>query len=171
MNRAKYLDSTGSEVSASQALDHDGVLRNSYRMVVPTMFRDSTRGARITDGRTSDPLALHRPGFRVAASDSRLACRDARAEYQTRLINAYKIGDGVQCSECFGSGESVDGEDCPFCDGTGVMPERERSTGKGFGSKNEGGYKGTSSDSRTTTTDQEYQKYDAALAQAYRNNG
>ena len=76
----------------------NGVLRDGARHRVPLQMRDSLTPM-ITDG-TSDPLGLHRPGWRIPSggSESDVALRDsqrklieeARAEYLDRLTNAWK---------------------------------------------------------------------------------
>ena len=76
----------------------NGVLRDGARYRVPLQMRDS-RAPMITDG-TSDPLGLHRPGWRIASggSESDVVLRDsqrklveeAHAEYLDRLTNAWK---------------------------------------------------------------------------------
>jgi hypothetical protein len=74
------------------------VLRDGARHRVRMHMRDG-QGPMITDG-TSDPLGLHRPGWRIPSggSESDVALRDsqrklieeARAEYLDRLTNAWK---------------------------------------------------------------------------------
>jgi hypothetical protein len=132
----------------------------------------------ITDGRTDDRMALHRPGYRINTSDTRQKVADAYAHYETSLVNRYKVGDGeMQCPTCFGSGV-LNGEDCDDCDGTGIMPDYDNDTsngeGGGFGSTNEG----PSSDSRNRsvsldqhrqTMDRLYRERDAADQAAYLN--
>jgi hypothetical protein len=76
----------------------NGVLRDGARHRVPLQMRDG-RAPMITDG-TSDPLGLHRPGWRIPSggSESDVALRDsqrklieeARAEYLDRITNAWK---------------------------------------------------------------------------------
>src|ERR1700681_4663010 len=122
-------------------------------MRVPTTLRDSMRASRpqFTDGNSPvAPEAGLRPGWRIPVEQDRCAVRDAYARYEAGLIRAYRVSDGTQCPECFGSGEGADG-DCKACRGTGIMPERSSGTSKGFGSRNEGGYDkpDPASDSRT----------------------
>jgi hypothetical protein len=162
--RAKYFDSRGRETPEHDALDR-GILRNGFTLRVSTMMRDAAlpgtrQDNRITDGRTTDPMALHRPGFRIPVVNDRRAVRDAYAKYETALVNAYRIGDGKTCPDCGGDGE--DGEICATCHGRGTVSARERSTGKGFG--NEGH---RSEDSRSVTRDQAYKDYDLALSSAW----
>jgi hypothetical protein len=76
----------------------NGVLRDGARRRVPLQMLDS-RAPLVTDG-TSDPLGLHRPGWRIASggSESDVVLRDsqrrlveeAHAEYLDRLTNAWK---------------------------------------------------------------------------------
>jgi hypothetical protein len=163
--------------------DSHGVLRDGHSIRVTlhdaAMSRSGTRQQQqplITDGRSNDAMAMHRPGFRIRTGDTRQPVRDAYADYQTGLVNAYRVKDGeVQCPHCMGSGE-INGEDCLDCDGSGIMPEPDagrpsKGAGKGYGSGNEGGYKGTAGDAaaRQKAVEDSYRAYDADLAQAYRN--
>jgi hypothetical protein len=78
----------------------NGVLRDRARYRVPMHMRDA-QSPMITDG-TDDPLALHRPGWRIASGgnerDARLrdsqrkAIEEAQADYLDRLSNAWKDG-------------------------------------------------------------------------------
>jgi hypothetical protein len=78
----------------------NGVLRDRARHRVPLQMRDSL-APMITDG-TSDPLGLHRPGWRIATGGSerdvvfrdrqRKLIDEAHAEYLDRLTNAWKGG-------------------------------------------------------------------------------
>jgi hypothetical protein len=166
----KYFDSGGSEIDAARALDHNGALRNGFSMRIPTTLRDSAAKPLITDGRTNDPTALHRPGFRIPVVNDRRKVVDAYAKYETGLVtayrvNAYRVGDEeAQCPDCDGSGEDEDGDTCETCNGSGTVSASERSTGKGFG--NEGH---RSEDSRSVTRDQAYKDYDQALSSAWKN--
>ena len=65
-----------------EAFDENGVLRDGARHRVPLQMRDSL-APMITDG-TSDPLGLHRPGWRIPSggSESDVALRDS----QRRLV-------------------------------------------------------------------------------------
>jgi hypothetical protein len=192
MKHRSYFDATGREVTADDALDRHGSLRDTFSMRIPTIFRDSkVTGAgskadkansnRITDGRTDDATALHRPGFRVPVVNDRRSVRDAYATYERSLVNAYRIGDGKQCPVCEGAGEDEDGNECERCEGTGTISkakdEREddrgsRKASKHFGSTNESHH-----DSRTldqVMRDHEanmsklYSALDAELTQAWR---
>jgi hypothetical protein len=116
----------------------EGRLRNVNGALQCVPLKSQDARPQFTDGRTTDPTALNRPGFRVPVVNDRRAVHDAYARYQTGLVNAYRVGDGeMQCPECFGSGEDEDG-DCDACNGTGIMAASKG--GKGFGSSNEGGY-------------------------------
>jgi hypothetical protein len=183
-NRQRYSD--------DDAFDESGILKDGRTTRVSLQMRDAIRRkaresdmlrdvnsrpritTRIVDGNGNDGLALQKPGYRISTDDAgKNRVSDAHREYQTRLVHAYKIGDGVQCSTCFGSGE-INGEDCDDCDGTGVMPERSSSS-KGYGSGNEGS---SSDDSRSVNLDQHrqtmdrlYAARDAELQDAWRNNG
>jgi hypothetical protein len=169
MNRAKYFDSRGHEVDESTAL-RNGVLRDSYRVTVPTMFRDSTRGARFVDG-SGKPLDLtagNRPGYRISTDDAgRRHIEESRFRADRAACNQWRCGDGQRvCPDCDGDGEDDDGV-CETCGGDGVVEStRKRSTGKGFGSGNEGH---RSEDIRSVTRGQAYRDYDQALSSAWQN--
>jgi hypothetical protein len=175
-NRAKYFDNRGTEISADDAFDRHGTLRDGFAMRVPTTMRDSLRmrdaKPQFTDGHSIvDPAAGLKPGWRMPTVQDRTKVRDAYQHYETSVTNAYRVGDGTQCPECFGSGEDEDG-DCKACNGTGIMAERSSRTskgGKGFGSTNEGGYDTPypASDSRSVK-DQAYSSYDNDLQNAWR---
>jgi hypothetical protein len=76
----------------------NGVLRDGARHRVPLQMCDSL-APMITDG-TSDPLGLHRPGWRIASGGSerdvlvrdsqRKMIEDAHAEYLDHLANAWR---------------------------------------------------------------------------------
>jgi hypothetical protein len=76
----------------------NGVLRDRARHRVPMHMRDS-RAPMITDG-SGDPLASHRPGWRIASGGSehdvllrdsrRKLVEEAHAEYLDHLTNAWK---------------------------------------------------------------------------------
>ena len=76
----------------------NGILRDGARHHVRMHMRDC-QSPTITDG-TSDPLGLHRPGWRIASGgderDARLRdnqrklIEEAHAEYLDRLTNAWK---------------------------------------------------------------------------------
>ena len=63
MKKHRYFDSSGNEVDERIALDRN-VLRSGFSMRIPAQFRDTamSRHPLITDGRTGNPLALHKPG-------------------------------------------------------------------------------------------------------------
>jgi hypothetical protein len=76
----------------------NGALRDGARHRVPIQMRDSV-APMITDG-TSDPLGLHRPGWRIASGGSerdvrlrdsqRRLIEEAHAQYLDDLTNAWK---------------------------------------------------------------------------------
>jgi hypothetical protein len=120
-----------------------------------------------TDGRTTDPTAMNRPGFRVPVVNDRRAVHDAYARYQTGLVNAYRVGDGeVQCPQCFGSGEDEDG-DCDACNGTGIMAA-SKSGGYDNGDTPDPASDSRSLDQHRQTMDRLYRERDAELANAWR---
>ena len=90
----------GQPISAAEALDRNGLLRDGCSVRVSTMLRDSASDTRvrITDG-TDDPLAGCRPGWRINASDT-AAARAARArcydEYIHELTTAWRRGAGKE---------------------------------------------------------------------------
>ena len=60
----------------------------------------------ITNGRSVDPLALHRPGFRVPVVNDRRAVRDAYQHYETELCNRWRAGnEEAEHFECQASAE------------------------------------------------------------------
>jgi hypothetical protein len=125
---AKFYDRrTGREVPMRQAIYGDGLIRDNVVMRVPMSLMDSTTSppparrpgnalARLHDalirGSTRDAAGrlgnMHRPGYRIAAEDTRSsfedfrgygitdaqrqAVFDARAEYEHRLTTSY-LGD------------------------------------------------------------------------------
>jgi hypothetical protein len=153
---------------SDDAFDKNGVLKDGKSLRVPLTMRDSAaRGNnRITDGRTDDPTALNRPGFRVPVVNDRRSVNGAYAKYETGLVNAYRVGDGKTCPDCGGDGEDDDGKPCAKCHGRGAVSASERGTGKVLGSGNEGH---RSEDSRSVTRDQAYRDYDLALSSAWKN--
>ena len=181
----RYFDSSGREVD-ERAATRNGILRDSYTMRIPTMFRDAamsdSRGPRFVDG-SGNPLDLGaggRPGFRVRAGDaasdsSRQAVRDSYFRADMLARNRWKVGDlQTQCTTCFGEGVDEDGEECSVCKGSGVLPdqrsESKNSGGSGYGSGNEGGY----GDRRratgdTAARDKAYSDYDKSISEQWRN--
>jgi hypothetical protein len=159
--------------------DERGILKDGRSVRVSMQMRDAAMSrsgerrqtsAAITDGRSpNDPTALHRPGFRVRTGDARKPTHEARATADKRAGHQWKCGDKEDlCLDCDGEGY-IDGILCDTCGGDGVMPERDstsKGAGKGYGSSNEGGYKGTAGNSRTTAD--QYRDYDAALQDAWR---
>jgi hypothetical protein len=163
-SRAKYFDNRGTEISADDAFDRHGALRNGFAMRVPTTMRDAmrARGAKpqFTDGHNLiDPAAGLNPGGRMPVVQDRTKVRDAYQRYQTSVTNAYRVGDGEQCPECFGSGEDEDVE-CNACGSTGIMPDRRSRAVTGRSND-------PASDSRSLK-DQAYQSYDHDLQNAWR---
>lgn len=186
--RARYFDSGGREISEHDALDGN-VLRSGISLRVPMWMADAARRqpgdacvteyghegrlrqnsgqltcVQITDGRSNDPMALHRPGFRIPTVNDRRAVHDAYTKADKQAGNRWKCQDNeTLCSDCDGEGYDEDGNECKTCHGEGVVKDKS-----GFGSTNEGGYKGGSSDGRTVDRDQAYRDYDADLANAWR---
>ena len=166
--------------------DERGILKDGRSIRVSMQMRDaamSRSGERrqqqppplIIDGRTpNDPTALHRPGFRIRTGDARQSVSDAYAKADRQANHQWKCQDKeTLCADCDGEGW-IDGKRCDTCGGDGVVQtddERSTSKGGGFGSGNEGDYKGTGSDAaaRHRARDQAYQSYDHDLARAYRN--
>jgi hypothetical protein len=96
-SRSKYFDSRGSEISADDAFDRNGALRDGFAIRVPLMLRDSMRSRdaklQFSDGSgIIDPAAGLRPGFRVKVGDNRRAVNDALAEYEAELTNRWRDG-------------------------------------------------------------------------------
>jgi hypothetical protein len=162
--------------------DSNGLLRDGKSVRVPMQARDSARMTErqrhqrvsdtlrdvnskpllVTDGRTDDTMSLHKPGWRIPVVNDRANVRDAYANYETSLVNAYRVGDGeMQCPTCFGSGV-LNGEDCDDCDGTGIMPDVDSESndeGGGYGSTNEG----PSNDSHTVDLKQHRETMDRLI--------
>jgi len=112
---------------------------NGELQCVPLKSQDAR--SVIVDGRTDNPLAGNRPGFRLLSVADRRAVRDAYQNYERGLCNAYKVRDGERlCSDCAGSGYDDDGSVCPTCDGSGVIDDdntEDRGTRRSrFGSTN-----------------------------------
>ena len=139
-SRAKFFDRHGTEVSADDAFDHQGALRDGCTMRVPTTMRDAIPKPLITDGYGNSGLALQRPGFRLRTDATRQqVVADSYAAYERSLVTAY-LGDvEKQCTECFGEGKDEDGKTCSTCGGDGVeADERERDRRpSNYGSGNE----------------------------------
>jgi hypothetical protein len=179
---------TGSQQRGSQPGDActidgwRGVMRNVNGELQCVPLRKSDAKPVITDGYGHVGEALQRPGFRLSTDASVISRQklvaDSRLRAERQACNRFKVNDGEElCPSCGGEGYDEDGNECKTCHGEGVMPDvedkRERSTGKGFGSGNEGGYNGDSSDAvtRQRQRDQAYLIYDRELAAAWRNNG
>jgi hypothetical protein len=193
----KYFDSTGRQVNEHDAFDARGVLKDKHTMRIPMMVRDglselqrSVRDAsnpdakrklmEFTDGRgTNDPTAGCRPGFRIPTVHDRAKVRDAYEDYEKRLVNRYKAGDGeTLCPQCLGE-DYVNSELCTRCSGDGTVDESDFDTDDNkegssvFGSNN--GF-GNSTDSQQRTNDQRrkvidklYEDRDAELRNAWKN--
>jgi hypothetical protein len=80
--------------SDDEVYDSRGVLKDGRAVRVPLMLRDSLRQQdarpRITDGRSDDPTALNRPGFRVPTVQDRRKVADAYAERAFEDENAWR---------------------------------------------------------------------------------
>jgi hypothetical protein len=104
MLKRKHRDNLNSHDFDERGLLKDG---HTYRPSGGLMLMDSAtprlpNSARITDG-TNDPLGLHKPGWRVPASDAsdplarhvvtdadRQAIIDARQQYEDELTSAWQ---------------------------------------------------------------------------------
>jgi hypothetical protein len=69
--------------------DEDGLLRDGARYRVPATLMDGMPPRR-GDNVTSVDAALHRPGFRFADQRAQQRVADARAAYETDLINSWR---------------------------------------------------------------------------------
>jgi hypothetical protein len=106
------------------ALDERGIVKDGRSVRVPMMFMDSVQrdivhSARITDG-GNDPLALHRPGYRVVDGAARGADPRMKAydEYCTRLQDAWKTDAPPAGAYPLSAGE---GSACTFDGAPGVL--------------------------------------------------
>jgi hypothetical protein len=148
----------------------EGRLRNVNGELRCVPLRSNDAKPQFTDGRTTDPFALQRPGFRIPVVNDRRAVHDAYTADDAYLRNRYKCGDGEQlCEDCDGEGYDADGNQCETCNSSGTVSARERSSGKRFGSTNEAGF-----DSRSVnqhdhrTTDQAYRDYDKSISEQWK---
>ena len=170
--RVKYFDHQGNETDATHALDRDGTtLRSGFSVRIPTQFRDAAAAKPkplITDGNGNSGPALRKPGYRIPTSDSRRSIvENSYVAYEREITHRYKCGDQEKvCPDCDGDGADEDGDTCETCNGSGTVSARERSTGEGFASGNEGH---RSEDGRSVTRDQAYRDYDQALSSAWQN--
>ena len=93
MHRHQYFKH-GRAISAAEALDERGLLRDGCTLRVPAMFRDSAQsnsGTRVTDAANgADPTAGSRPGWRVMSNSVNDAREAAHREYLDYIRNAYK---------------------------------------------------------------------------------
>jgi hypothetical protein len=165
----------GQQPGDSCTLDgRSGRLRmvNGSLQCVPVKSQDA-----FTDGCRPLDVAGMRPGYRMPTVEDRSHVHDAYARYNTGVANAYKIRDGeMQCPQCFGSGQGVDGDDCTSCNGTGTMPDPASRANAGtsrFGSNNPDDDPDPASDRRTIdqhrqTMDRLYAARDAELSNAWR---
>jgi hypothetical protein len=85
----------GVRISAAEALDHKGLLREGCTLRVPAMFRDSAQSdshTRITDASgDSSELSFSRPGWRMLADASVNDAREtAYQEYLDYITNAWR---------------------------------------------------------------------------------
>jgi hypothetical protein len=83
--------------------DEQNVLRDGKSVRVSMQARDAAMlrhvnsRPRITDGRSNDPMALHRPGFRVPAmNDRRSVVRDAYETYERELCSRWQTDAEVE---------------------------------------------------------------------------
>lgn len=150
----------------------EGRLRNVKGDLVCVPLKSQDAKPQFTDGRTTDALALHRPGYRIPVVQDRRAVHDAYRRVELGQSKAYRIGDSSQCAECFGSGEDEDGEACSACNGTGIMPNAKTQTPGLRGSA--APIPDPASDSLTTldqhrqNMDRLYAEHDAELSNAWR---
>ena len=138
-------------------------------MVVPTMFRDSTRGSRIAlmaaANRSISPQAIVRAIASAPMMPGGVTSRKvAFARTGPRAINGATATASASAQTAMVTARTTTG----FARLAGGVVEAtgERSTGKGFGSSNEGH---RSEDNRSVTRDQAYRDYDQALSSAWQN--
>lgn len=151
-------DDDDSIVQDGQVLRVPMTMMDSMDPIQKAVARSSVR---VTDGSGKGGLNLMRPGFRIAANDARktttvrdpqgrlketweteeeedgtsdaMRARDqAYADYENRLVNAYKANDAASveegiCPDCNGEGE-INGQVCRRCEGTGEIDEDEPDT-------------------------------------------
>src|SRR5262245_56776615 len=106
----KHFYYNGRRITADEALDADGAMRDGVVLRVPMFMRDSRfnpsitplqqevaihRG-RLTDAAGStDILAFSRPGYRITHdAAAREAREDAYQRYEDELVNAWKAPNG-----------------------------------------------------------------------------
>jgi hypothetical protein len=75
--------------------DDDNILKDGERLRVPMTLMDGIQQAvareslRVTDG-AGKTVGLHRPGFRLSATDARSTDLDVYAEYEKFLVDSWK---------------------------------------------------------------------------------
>jgi hypothetical protein len=70
-------------------------MRDSLSPLQRSVAGDTARdNNHITDGRSDNPTALNRPGFRVPVVNDRRAVHDAYATYDSELCSRYRCNDG-----------------------------------------------------------------------------
>ena len=79
----------------NEAFDEDGLLRDGKRYRVPMITRDAAprgfqRHGQVHDGRSGDPTAGNRPGYRIVDTIDRAQRQQAYDAYHHDLVNAYK---------------------------------------------------------------------------------
>jgi hypothetical protein len=114
MSKAKYFDHHGLEIDEHRAIDCQGVLRDGFSMRIRMQVRDSANSLGteplITNGRSLDPLGLHRPGFRVPVVNDRRAVRNAYQHYETELCNRWRAGnEEAERFECLAASAEING--------------------------------------------------------------
>jgi hypothetical protein len=91
---------TGRDGKPSRVLKDKGrfrvslTMRDSLSSLQRSVPDDTARhNNRITDGRSDDPTALNRPGFRISMVNDRRAVHDAYASYDAELCSRYRCND------------------------------------------------------------------------------
>jgi hypothetical protein len=84
----------GVEITASEALDHRGLIRDGVTARVRVTMRDGDSRVQFTDG-TPDGGG-NRPGWRIRVGDTRQAVRDALRDYENDLVNRWR-GPNATC--------------------------------------------------------------------------
>jgi hypothetical protein len=104
--RQLYYDRSGNQISAADALDATGTLRDGCSVRVPARFRDgmtplqreiATKRARLTDGNGNcDEFAFSRPGYRIMHDAAARNAREAAyQQYEDELVNSWKAPHGL----------------------------------------------------------------------------
>ncbi len=100
----QYYDRDGIEITADQALDANGVLRDGCTVRVPSYLRDSAHDrARLHDGYGNS--CFNRPGWRVSDAAFNDARESARREYIDRMCKEYKNTKPMLTDADIGGGE------------------------------------------------------------------